>query len=119
MSRPLPVRYEEDCAVVELPDEIDLANADLVHRQVLNLITAETTELIIDMSGTSFCAARGFRALEDIQVEARRRGACICIVARAWLLRACRLSQVDQLIPIYPSVELARHEHRYAALSTG
>ena len=41
-------------AVVSLPVEIDISNADLIREDLLSVVNCGATTLVVDMSGTTF-----------------------------------------------------------------
>jgi len=91
--------------VVTLPTEIDVTNTDEI-RQALLSASHDVAVLIIDMSGTTFCDSAGVHAIIAAYREAAAAGTELRLVATA-VLRILTLTGVDQLIPIYPTLEAA------------
>src|ERR1700751_924697 len=58
-----PVLWIGQAAVVTLPEEIDVTNADTVQEDLLSVMNQGATLLIVDMSKTNFCDSAGVSAL--------------------------------------------------------
>ena len=99
------LRWMGEQAVVTVPAEIDTINAGEV-RQALLAASHDATVLIIDMSGTTFCDSAGVQAIIDTYNQAAATHTQLRLVATA-VLRILTLVGVDQLIPIYPTLEAA------------
>jgi anti-sigma B factor antagonist len=109
------LRWVGGQAVVRLPAEIDVTNADDVRRTLRAATSHGSSVLIIDMSATTFCDSAGLQAIIDAYntVEARNQNAAtraeLRLVATA-VRRIIQLVGIDQLIPVYPTVEAALTE---------
>jgi len=110
------LRWMGEQAVVTVPAEIDTINAGEV-RQALLAASHDATVLIIDMSGTTFCDSAGVQAIIDTYNQAAATHTQLRLVATA-VLRILTLVGVDQLIPIYPTLEAALAGTPAAAAST-
>ena len=58
-----PVLWIGQVAVVTLPAEIDVTNADMVREDLLSVLNQGAALLIADMSKTNFCDSSGVSAL--------------------------------------------------------
>ena len=110
MTEVLPIRAARQPTVVTLPVEIDLANAERVDAD-LQAAFASAVTVVADMSATTFCDARGIRAL----VRAHNRAAAgdaefRMVVPSARILRVLKLLDLDSLLEIYPSLQEALGE---------
>jgi anti-sigma B factor antagonist len=109
------LRWERGRAVVRMPVEIDVTNADQIRRTLRAAASHGSSVLIIDMSATTFCDSAGLQAVIDAynQLDARNQSTAtptqLRIVATA-VRRIIQLVGVDQLIPVYPTVEAALAE---------
>jgi len=110
------LRWMGEQAVVTVPAEIDTINAGEV-RQALLAASHDATVLIIDMSGTTFCDSAGVQAIIDTYNQAAATRTQLRLVATE-VLRILTLVGVDQLIPIYPTLEAALAGTPAAAAST-
>jgi anti-sigma B factor antagonist len=100
-----PVLWIGQVAVVTLPAEIDVTNADIVREELLGVLNQGATLLIADLSKTSFCDSAGVSAL----VRAFRRatagtGAMRLVVSTQAVERVLSITGVDRLVETFPSV---------------
>ena len=95
-------------AIVILPAEIDLVNAELVRQDLLSVVAQGATRVIADMTPTTFCDSAGMTALVRVvqQATARDSGLRLAASARA-VTRVLALTGLDKLIEVYPSVAAA------------
>jgi anti-sigma B factor antagonist len=100
------VRWLGEQAVVTMPAEIDAVNADAVRQAVLAGTGRGAAVLIIDMSATTFCDSAGVHVIIGTYHQAAATRTRLLLVATA-VRRILTLAGVDQLIPIYPSLEAA------------
>jgi anti-sigma B factor antagonist len=103
-----PVLWIGRTAVVVLPAEIDITNADQVREDLLSVLNQGAALLIADLSKTTFCdsagvaaLARSFRRAEASQSEMR------LVVGTLAVQRILTLTGVDRLLDVYPSVAAA------------
>jgi anti-sigma B factor antagonist len=95
-------------AVISLPAEIDMTNADLVRDDLLSVLNHRPATLIVDMGGTTFCNSSGVNAL----IRAHRRAtACESemrlVVTHPAPRRVLSITGLDDLFEIYPSATAA------------
>ena len=100
------IRWVGQHALVTLPTEIDVTNADRIRQALVSAVSDGEAVLIIDMSGTTFCDSAGVQAIIDAHNQATATHTRLRLVATA-VLRILTLVGVDQLIPIYPTLEAA------------
>ena len=100
-----PVLWISRTAVVSLPAEIDITNADQVREDLLSVLNQGAVLLIADLSRTTFCdsagvsaLARSFRRAEASQSDMR------LVVGTLAVQRVLALTGIDRLLDIYPSV---------------
>ena len=92
-------------AVVSLPVEIDISNADQVREDLLSVLNREPVTLIVDMGGTTFCDSAGVNALVRAHKRAAASQAAMrLVVTGPSVLRVLAITGVDHLIDTYPSV---------------
>jgi anti-sigma B factor antagonist len=95
-------------AIVSLPAEIDLANAELVRQDLLSVVAQGATRVIADMTATTFCDSAGIAALVRVVQQATARGSGLRLAASApAVTRVLALTGVDKLIEVCPSVATA------------
>ena len=99
-------RWMGQQAVATMPAEIDAVNADTVRQGLLAEARPDAAVLIIDMSRTTFCDSAGVQVIIDTYHQAAATRTRLRLVATA-VLRILTLVGVDQLMPIYPTLEAA------------
>ncbi|HTS96484.1 MAG TPA: STAS domain-containing protein [Streptosporangiaceae bacterium] len=101
----LPVLWLSQSAVVSLPAEIDLSNADQVREELLAVLNRSPDALIVDMGGTTFCDSACVNALARAHKRAAESGAGMRLVVTAsGVQRVLAITGIDGLMGIYPSV---------------
>jgi anti-sigma B factor antagonist len=102
------VLWVGQAAVVSLPDEIDISNADGVREILLSTINRGAAMLVVDMSTTTFCDSAGVNALVRAFKRATASGAGMrLVVATPAVQRILAITGVDHLIDIFTSVAAA------------
>ena len=100
-----PVLWIGQVAVVTLPPEIDVTNADMVREELLGVLNQGATLLIADLSKTSFCDSAGVSALVRVFRRAATSESAMRMVASTPAVqRVLSITGVDRLVDIYPSV---------------
>jgi anti-anti-sigma factor len=108
------VRWVGQRAVIAMPAEIDVTNADQARQALLSAASLGAAVLVIDMSGTTFCDSAGVGALIAAHHQATPAGTQLRLVAPG-VLRILTVAGADQLLPLYPNLQAALAE----ALPTG
>jgi anti-sigma B factor antagonist len=100
-----PVLWIGQVAVVTLPVEIDVTNADAVRDDLLSVMSQGATLLIADMSATNFCDSAGVSALVRTFRQANTgTSAMRLVVSTPAVQRVLSITEVDRLVDVYPSV---------------
>jgi anti-sigma B factor antagonist len=103
-----PVLWLGQVAVISLPVEIDLSNADQIREDLLTLVNRGAATLVVDMGGTTFCDSAGVNALVRALKRATANGTGMRLaVSTHAVRRVLDITGVDHLIDIYPSVAAA------------
>ena len=100
-----PVLWIGQVAVITLPEEIDVTNADMVREELLSVMNQGATLLIADMSKTNFCDSAGVSAL--VRTFRRASGGAETmrmVVSTPAVQRVLSITGVDRLVDIFPSV---------------
>jgi anti-sigma B factor antagonist len=100
-----PVLWIGQVAVVTLPTEIDVTNADMVREELLSVLNQGAVLLVADLSKTSFCDSAGVGAL----VRTFRRAATSAsvmrlVVSTPAVQRVLSITGIDRLVDTFPSV---------------
>ena len=92
-------------AVVALPAEIDVTNADAIADALLSALNQGAVLLVADMSKTTFCDSAGVSALVGIFRRAVRCSSGLrLVVGTPTVRRVLSLTGVDRLVEVFPSV---------------
>ena len=111
-----PVRWAGRRAVVTLPDEIDVTNAAQVGAALGQALQDGATVIIADMTGTTFCASDGVKALIDARTTAAAAGVQMRVAGVApgsAVGRVLELLAAGQLLDLYPSLDAALAGQQY------
>jgi anti-anti-sigma factor len=102
------VRWAGRQAVITLPAEIDMNNADLVNAELAQALEEGPGVLVVDMTATAFCSSGGIHVLSRARSQATVAGARLRVAVTAHIVRrVLELTGMDELIDIYPDVETA------------
>lgn len=93
-------------AVVALPAEIDIANADSLSAQIAAQFAGGARVVIADMAATTFCDTSGTRALVLASRHATAVGAELRLLRPSpRVMRVWKILGVDAALPIYHSLD--------------
>jgi anti-sigma B factor antagonist len=92
-------------AIVVLPGEIDVSNAQGVFDQLSSVFAAGATVVVADLTATVFCDSTGLSTLLKVQRQAAAGGAQLrlAISPGGPVQRVFDLMAFDRLLPIYTS----------------
>lgn len=100
-----PVVWIGRAAVVTLPAEVDVTNADSVREELTSVLSQGPVMLVADMSNTTFCDSAAVSALVRTFRQAAAGGCDMRLVASTQAVRrVLAITGVDRLIPMYPSL---------------
>jgi anti-sigma B factor antagonist len=100
-----PVLWIGQVAVVTLPVEIDVTNADAVREDLLAVLNHGAVLLVADLSNTTFCDSAGVSALVRTFTRAAASASAMrLVVSTPAVQRVLSITGVDRLLDIYPSV---------------
>lgn len=103
-----PVDRAVHYATITLPAEVGITNADQVCEELLRAINGGAELLVVDMTGTSYCAAAGIHVLVRAGGRAADAGIGLRIAAGAPIVRRIlQLTGADRLIDVYPGLDAA------------
>lgn len=94
--------------VVAPTGEVDIASAPLLHHAALRAVEAEPEQVVVDLSGLTFCGSTGLVVLVDAQDRAHATGVCFCTAgAGRTVRRVLELTGLAPLLDHRDSVALA------------
>ncbi len=100
-----PVLWIGQVAVVTLPPEIDVTNADMVREDLLSVMNQGAVLLIADLSKTTFCDSAGISAIvRTFRRAGASESALRLVVSTPAVQRVLSITGVDRLVDIFPSV---------------
>jgi anti-sigma B factor antagonist len=92
-------------AVLALPVEIDVTNADAIGADLLSALDQGAVLLVADMSKTTFCDSAGVSALvRTFRQAVAGSSALRLVVGTPAVHRVLSLTGVDRLVEVFPSV---------------
>jgi anti-sigma B factor antagonist len=96
-------------AVVVLPGEIDVTNADQVYDELVAALVPGVSVLIADMTGTQFCDSSGVHALMHANESAAARDVRmrLAVAPTTSVRRVLQLIGVGLVIPVHESLKEA------------
>ena len=100
------LRWVGQAAVVALPTEIDVTNAEETGQALESAASLDAPVLIIDMTQTTFCDSAGVAAILAAHNQTTAAGTQLRLVAPG-VMRILTLTGIDQLVPLYPTLEAA------------
>jgi anti-sigma B factor antagonist len=102
-----PVRWAAGRAIIALPAEIDANNADRVGGELLRVLDERPAVLVVDMTGTSYCASAGIHALFiAARQHAAAAGTRLRVAASTYAVRRLlELMGADQVMDVFPDVD--------------
>ena len=100
-----PVEVIEGVPVVTAPEEIDIANAGLLHKAMTEAAGSGHPLVVVDMSRTRFCDSAGLNALVAAGRRLRAEGGEMRLISGGSVVRILEPTGVDRVIPVYPNLE--------------
>ncbi len=95
-------------AVVRMPAEIDITNADQVRAELQAALDQGAATVIADLSETMFCDSRGLHALVGAHKRAAAGGArVLAVIGASQVRRLFALTGMDSVIEVYPDLAAA------------
>ena len=108
MGPVFPVRWENQQAVVTVPEHIDVTNVPQLREQLLSLINRGVAVLIADMTATASCDHAAMDAIARAYQRAAVSGTQLRLVVAAPVVRrVLGIEGLDRLVSIYPTLEAA------------
>src|ERR1700735_5316487 len=92
-------------AIVRLPAEIDISNAQHVLALLRAVFAAGATVVVADLTSTVFCDTTGLHALMNVQRQGSAGGAQLrlAVAPGGPVHRVLEIMGLDRLVPVYAS----------------
>jgi anti-anti-sigma factor len=95
--------------IVRMPAELDLTTSEGVAAQGCAAIARLARLVLLDLTGLSFCDARGLSAFVRIANQADAAGCGFGLIApRPQVAKILRISGLDSRIPVFATIDDAR-----------
>ena len=111
-----PADREPRIEVLRAPEELDLASADGLAEQAYAAIASRAWLLLLDLTGLSFCDARGLSAFVRIANHADAAGCRYGLIApQPPVTKVLRIGGLSRRLPVYSTIDDAlEHSHRWS-----
>jgi anti-anti-sigma factor len=101
----LSVHDQDGYRIVMVGGEIDIASAPVLRARLLDVLPADASPVIIDLSGVTFCDASGLAVLVAASRRAGQLGGILRLAAPAPLTaEILRLTGLDAYFEVFASV---------------
>jgi anti-sigma B factor antagonist len=108
LSERYPVLWVGPTAIVSMPVEIDVTNADEAGKYLSSVIGRGAAVLIVDMTATTFCDCAGVNAMVACWKRAAAMGVSLRLAVGAPAVnRVLTIHGAGRFIDIYPTVAAA------------
>ncbi|MDY0810868.1 STAS domain-containing protein [Kitasatospora purpeofusca] len=107
MDLRLSSRRESGWFIVQVEGELDIATRDQLRRRLKRALVrrGRHARLVVDLSRLGFCDASGLAALLDAHATAlEHQGQLRLAIPEGRVLRVFRLTDLDRVLPVYPTV---------------
>lgn len=92
-------------AVVKLRGELDLSSAQMLRDRLLAVLTGQTANLILDLSGLTFMDSTGIGVLVATERRAVTQGGSLSLAGLQKIVaRVLRTTSLDRHFPIFATV---------------
>ena len=105
----LQVEHRDDAVIVRVEGDIDLANAHEVRSALESAPAASSVGMVVDLSSTGYVDSSGVAVLVGVAQEfsVRRQRVLLAAPRTGAVRRVLDIVQIDQLAPVYDSVDEA------------
>jgi anti-sigma B factor antagonist len=108
MDLSLATRVVAAHTVLEVGGEVDVYTAPKLRERLTDLLEAGTTALVVDLGKVEFLDSTGLGVLVGAMKRARAAGASFGLVCnRDSLIKIFRITALDQVLPLYPTLDAA------------
>jgi anti-sigma B factor antagonist len=108
MELSLATRTVAEHTVLEVGGEVDVYTAPRLRERLVELLDNGARRVVVDLGRVDFLDSTGLGVLVGALKRLRAAGGTFGLVcAKEPLLKIFRITALDQVFPIYPSVEVA------------
>lgn len=103
------VRTTPEAVVVAAAGDLDLATAPVLRARAGAVLADGPGALIVELDGIGFCGSAGLQVLAELAARTSEDGVPLAVVADRYpVLRAVRLSRLDEAFAVHATVDDAR-----------
>lgn len=108
MELSLATRTVADHTVLEVGGEVDVYTAPRLRERLIELVDGGARNVVVDLGRVDFLDSTGLGVLVGAHKRLRIAGGTFGLVcAKEPLLKIFRITALDQVFPLYPTVEAA------------
>ena len=108
MELSLATRTVAEHTVLEVGGEVDVYTAPRLRERLVELVDAGARSVIVDLGGVEFLDSTGLGVLVGAMKRLRvANGKFGLVCSKEALLKIFRITALDQVFPIYPTIEAA------------
>jgi anti-sigma B factor antagonist len=108
MELSLATRTVAEHTVLEVGGEVDVYTAPRLRERLVELVDAGARNVVVDLGGVEFLDSTGLGVLVGAMKRLRvAHGRFGLVCSKEALLKIFRITALDQVFPIYPTVEAA------------
>ncbi|MCV2394906.1 STAS domain-containing protein [Actinotalea sp. M2MS4P-6] len=101
-------RESGDRTVIDVKGEIDVYTAPVLREEISNLVDAEHTTIVVDLTQVSFMDSTGLGVLVGALKKVRTLGGDLSLVINEEkILKVFRITALTQVFSIHPTLEEA------------
>src|SRR5689334_14578921 len=103
------VRAVPEAVVVAAAGDLDLGTAPVLRARARAVLDDRPGALIVDLDEIGFCGSAGLQVLAELVAVTRAEAVPFAVVAERYpVLRAVRLTRLDDTFALHPTVDAAR-----------
>jgi anti-sigma B factor antagonist len=111
MELSLATRTVAEHTVLEVGGEVDVYTAPRLRERLVELVDAGARNVVVDLGGVEFLDSTGLGVLVGAMKRLRvAHGRFGLVCSKEALLKIFRITALDQVFPIYPTVEAATQD---------
>src|ERR671921_670016 len=120
MELSLATRTVDEHTVLEVGGEVDVYTAPRLRERLIELVDSGARAVVVDLGRVDFLDSTGLGVLVGALKRLRAAGGTFSLVcAKEPLLKIFRITALDQVFPIHPSVEPATGSTGAGVTATG
>jgi anti-sigma B factor antagonist len=111
MELSLATRTVAEHTVLEVGGEVDVYTAPRLRERLVELVDAGARDVVVDLGGVEFLDSTGLGVLVGAMKRLRQANGTFGLVcSKEALLKIFRITALDQVFPIYPTIEAATQD---------